>query len=504
MTEGNKEDKIRVSFPNGKIICFKNVTITFIETLKEIGSYYFPKINLEMGHLPILSKSVYLKYSDYMKEVCDGWYVNTQSDTRQKFMQILSIRDQLGLDFKVEIGKDFDAQSSKTGFKRVKTDGCISVYVKNHLFSGQPNTVYLMSLKTIGLEKLKERKLALSGFKIVTPTKQYQNQFEISENLWATIPPKGQVIKWLHIISSVMGVNFYTNEGSPVKPVLRLKSKANHFSLYNDYVEEFEEILLKKRFLSFEQINKKCPDYSGEIYLYIKSKHKCIEPQNGILTLRETKIKKEDNKPSQVEAEIPPTKRIFKHKVREKVILTEKEDTHKTSKEKSNIADKTFNKPIVFSNDYDEALDFINRSGVLFYDYLEYRFPQRAQSIYKKMLNSGRCIEVRQGVLKKSFGHISHNQDINVRGVVKTDDIIIPQEERQVASRKEKTTISLEENANDFRILMRLGMIKVGDSIISSELGKGILEYLDSNYVIANFRGISKKLVIGIDHIKKL
>ena len=134
MTEGNKEDKIRVSFPNGKIICFKNVTITFIETLKEIGSYYFPKINLEMGHLPILSKSVYLKYSDYMKEVCDGWYVNTQSDTRQKFMQILSIRNQLGLDFKIEIGKDFDAKSSKTGFKRVKTDGCISVNINNNFF----------------------------------------------------------------------------------------------------------------------------------------------------------------------------------------------------------------------------------------------------------------------------------------------------------------------------------------------------------------------------------
>ena len=38
---------LRVTCPNGKVICHKSVTMTFIDVLKEIGSCHFDKLSLE-------------------------------------------------------------------------------------------------------------------------------------------------------------------------------------------------------------------------------------------------------------------------------------------------------------------------------------------------------------------------------------------------------------------------------------------------------------------------
>ena len=58
---------IRVTFPDGKEFCYNNTTSTMIAALKYIGADYFPKITLEVCHLPILSKTIYPKYAKYMK-----------------------------------------------------------------------------------------------------------------------------------------------------------------------------------------------------------------------------------------------------------------------------------------------------------------------------------------------------------------------------------------------------------------------------------------------------
>ena len=200
--------KIRVTFPNGKVICHSTVLHTFIETLKAIGSENFDKISLEVGGLPLISKTKYQKYGNGMRLINDGWFVNIQSDTEQKYMQLKSIQQQLNLDLKIELGRNFETTRFNSGRTR-KTTNLVTI-INNELIVEDPITVYITVLKYIGLEKLKESPIRISNQKIVTPINLYDGQLEIDFNQWVTLPPQPysrNVIKWLKIVLSLTQTN---------------------------------------------------------------------------------------------------------------------------------------------------------------------------------------------------------------------------------------------------------------------------------------------------------
>ena len=113
---------LRVTMPDGTVICHKSATMTMIDVLVAIGSENFHKITTENCHLPLLSKEIYSRYKDYMKPVCDGWYINAQSDTGQKYMQLTSIKSQLGIAMEVEMGTGFITSGAKVVQKAKKKD----------------------------------------------------------------------------------------------------------------------------------------------------------------------------------------------------------------------------------------------------------------------------------------------------------------------------------------------------------------------------------------------
>lgn len=198
--------KIRVTFPDNKVICYAIVEKTFVESLKLIGTGNFHKLNLEVGHLPLISKEKYEKYGEWMKPIADGWYVNTQSDTSQKYMQLLAIVKQLHLDIKVEIGRDFETQSSKTGITRTRSKETLRLILPGVIdITIQPFIVYMIILRQIGLDSIKNKNLSIQDYKLVTSTKQYERQVQFEEYKWVTLPPKESLtIKWLSIVANVM------------------------------------------------------------------------------------------------------------------------------------------------------------------------------------------------------------------------------------------------------------------------------------------------------------
>lgn len=105
---------LRVTFPNEKVLCYKSATMTFVETLQMIETDRLPEVKLESYHLPLLSQEIYPRFKEWMKPIKDGWYVNVQSDSDQKYMQLVSIVNQLGLDWKVEVGSDFHRVTTKS------------------------------------------------------------------------------------------------------------------------------------------------------------------------------------------------------------------------------------------------------------------------------------------------------------------------------------------------------------------------------------------------------
>lgn len=181
---------LRVTMPDGNVICHKSATMTFIDALIAIGSENFPKITTENCHLPLLSKEIYPNYADYMKPVCDGWYVNAQSDTGQKYMQLVSIQRQLGIAMEVEIGTDFITSDAKVAQKSKKKDDKLLVKFPNGEYAAGENPIdtLIEAIWQIGPEKIKRKELEFKGKPVITLSKQFNGQVQVGENFWLTVP----------------------------------------------------------------------------------------------------------------------------------------------------------------------------------------------------------------------------------------------------------------------------------------------------------------------------
>lgn len=205
---------LRVTFPNGKVICHKNVTKTFIDTLVEIGSSRFEEITLESCHLPLLSREIYPRLKDWMKPVTDGWYLNTQSDTGQKYMQLRSIKEQLGLDIEIEIGTGFITSDEKAFQKTKKAVDKLLVKFPDGTYIAGDSVLdtYLEAIWKIGPDEIKRKDLEFMGKPIITLSQMMNNQVQVGVNRWLYVPSATKdKCRLLRYISTLMKLNLEVN-----------------------------------------------------------------------------------------------------------------------------------------------------------------------------------------------------------------------------------------------------------------------------------------------------
>ena len=147
---------LRISFPDGKVLCFKSATMTFVEALSMIGSERFQEVKLESYHLPLISQEIYPRFKEWMKPIGDGWYVNTQSDSDQKYMQLVSVKQQLGLDWKIEVGADFTPSDDKVPQRKKREAQRLMVKFPDGTCICEANPVnnFVHAIEKIGVETL--------------------------------------------------------------------------------------------------------------------------------------------------------------------------------------------------------------------------------------------------------------------------------------------------------------------------------------------------------------
>lgn len=181
---------LRVTMPDGNVICHKSATMTLIDALKSIGSENFEQITTENCHLPLLSKEIYPRFKEYMKPVVDGWYINAQSDTQQKYMQLISIKNQLGIDMVVEVGADFITSDAKIEQKSKKRDDKLLVKFPNGEYAAGENPIDTLidAIWQIGPENIRRKELTYKDKPIITLSKQYNGQIQVGKNFWLTVP----------------------------------------------------------------------------------------------------------------------------------------------------------------------------------------------------------------------------------------------------------------------------------------------------------------------------
>lgn len=205
-----KRKLLKVTFPNGKSICYKNVTTTMIDVLKEIGEDRFPKITLEMCHLPLVSQEIYPRYKEWMKPICDGWYLNTQSNTETKFLQLRSINDSMDLGLIVEIGEDLEAESAPKGEKKSRTKDKLLVKMPDGEFIANENSAdtFLEVIWQLGLSEIARREILYSGHSLISSYKSLNNQVQVDSNKWVIMPTTTKErAKVLRVIALHLRVN---------------------------------------------------------------------------------------------------------------------------------------------------------------------------------------------------------------------------------------------------------------------------------------------------------
>lgn len=209
-----KSKRLRVTFPNMQSICFSRSTDTMIEALKLIGSEHFESIPLELSHFPLLSRENYPQFKGYMKEVCDGWYINTQSDTEQKYLQLRSISDMLNLGLIIELGEDLDitGKPEKKAYKTRKEKLEVR-FPDGEVKTGHNSCeTFLECLKKIGIPNLASKQLGWHNRPLFSRTKTAFHDTQIDQNWWVSAPGSTKDrAKLLRVIDIVMKLNLEVN-----------------------------------------------------------------------------------------------------------------------------------------------------------------------------------------------------------------------------------------------------------------------------------------------------
>lgn len=205
-----KKKLLRVTFPSGKVICYKSTTDTMVAVLQELGEDVISKIELELCHLPIVSKEIYPKYRKWMKPICDGWYINTQSNSDSKFLELKSINDQLSLNLKLELGADLDAEDKPDKEKRTKSKDKLLVKFPDgqHFANNSTLDTFLEVVWEIGIDNIKRKDLSWGGNPLITTSKMFNYQVQVDSQRWIIVPNSTRdKIKLLRVIGAMLHIN---------------------------------------------------------------------------------------------------------------------------------------------------------------------------------------------------------------------------------------------------------------------------------------------------------
>ncbi len=198
--EDNKTRKkktyiIRVEFPDGRIIEDKNVSLTYCSFIKEIGAEEISILGISHAGVNIVSRKLDSKYSNYQRDIGNGWYVMTNSSTHRKYKDLQRIIDEYGLDIKISLVHldpsipEYPIVSINTASKRKNSE---RDKIKVRFPDGrviQPNKVFeslIEVVKYAGAERVHSLNILCRGNNLILkdPSPIYMNACKPVGNGW--------------------------------------------------------------------------------------------------------------------------------------------------------------------------------------------------------------------------------------------------------------------------------------------------------------------------------
>lgn len=203
-----KRLRLKVTFEDGTVVCDASATQTMIETIRKIGIERVASLNMEVCHIPLVSREINPRYEQWTKNIDTGWYLMAQSDTRQKYMQLKSIISQLDINVKTELGtfEVFETNTTAKSEARRKKKVQMEVKMGDKTITHATDTIYtfLDVVEEIGVGNVKKTNIKVGKFAIITPNKAANNQIQTSTGEWLTVPTLAKdKYKVLRVISSM-------------------------------------------------------------------------------------------------------------------------------------------------------------------------------------------------------------------------------------------------------------------------------------------------------------
>ncbi len=205
---------LRVTMPNGEVICYNRASKTFLEALRKIGEENYPKIDLTVAGKPFFSREIYPEFKNTMEDLGNGWYIVSTGGTSGKYLHLRSIAKQLGINMEVEIGEDFITQKATTNLKGRKRDNKLLVKFPDGSFSAGENPIdtLLDAIWKIGVDNIARKGIEFVGKPVITYSQLYNGQVQVDKNKWLKVlGTTKDKYKLLCFISSQMKLGLEVN-----------------------------------------------------------------------------------------------------------------------------------------------------------------------------------------------------------------------------------------------------------------------------------------------------
>lgn len=202
----SKRQKLRVTFPDGEVICYTSSKKTYVETLKKIGADKVKDVYIEICHLPLFSQTIYPQYKGDMASIGDGWYVNLRGGTTNRYAQLKVISEKLNLGLQVDMSDDFKGETIHRGPKNL----CVlEVTLPDGTTIGEKNSAdtFMQCIWSLGIDKVRKLNLKHGGHDLITTAKLYPNQVQVDTDRWLIVP--GAIkdkVKILTVIGAMLHV----------------------------------------------------------------------------------------------------------------------------------------------------------------------------------------------------------------------------------------------------------------------------------------------------------
>lgn len=205
---------LRVTFPDGTVLCDNSTTVTYAQTIEKIGPDAVAALGIEYCKTPLLSKeySDNKNYKTVQREVGGGWLLFTQGSTATKMLLLMNISNQLNLGLKIERGTDLQPVTKAKLVSRKTVRNSIEVTLQDGTVITGENSrdVYVKTLRHIGLDKVRRLSLDIQGVPLVT-TRPVAKMMQSDEHngLYITIPNgTKKMYKYLLLIASFSHTRF--------------------------------------------------------------------------------------------------------------------------------------------------------------------------------------------------------------------------------------------------------------------------------------------------------